>query len=271
MTDSVHLRAHAALMECEPEAKAAAAAALHADWTAGALAAGEAPPPERVAVPGRPPRPSLVPPRRLPSRGLGTQEGRRALVHAIAHIEFNAINLALDAVYRFRGMPPAFYRDWLQVAVEEARHFALLRGRLRELGRDYGDYPAHDGLWQAALETDGDVLLRMALVPRVLEARGLDVTPEMMRRLQAAGDTATVAVLEVILREEIGHVAIGSRWYHHECERRGLDPVPTFVALLRRHMKGRIKGPFHRHARLQAGFSEQELAALAALDAPARS
>lgn len=271
MTESVHLGAHAALMECDPDAKAAAAAHLYAAWTAGELAVGAAPPPEPVPAPGRPPRPLLVPPRRLPARGLGSEEGRRALVHAITHIEFNAINLALDAVYRFRDMPPAYYEDWLRVAVEEARHFAMLRGRLRELGRDYGDYPAHDGLWQAAVETDGDVLLRMALVPRVLEARGLDVTPEMMRRLEAAGDEATVAVLQVILREEIGHVAVGSRWYHYVCEQRGLDPVPTFLALLRRHMKGRIKGPFHRRARLQAGFSEQELAALAALDTPARS
>ncbi|MEJ2654165.1 MAG: ferritin-like domain-containing protein [Acidihalobacter sp.] len=149
----------------------------------------------------------------MPRRGLGTREGRAALVHAVAHIEFNAINLALDAVYRFRSLPRAYYDDWLRVADEEARHFMLLADRLTDFGMRYGDLPAHNGLWEMAVKTADDWLLRMALVPRVLEARGLDVTPGMIERLRQAGDMETVAALEVILREEVGHVAIGSRWF----------------------------------------------------------
>ncbi|MGD9410059.1 MAG: ferritin-like domain-containing protein, partial [Thiohalocapsa sp.] len=175
-----------------------------------------------AAAPGRPTRPELVAPRDLPKRGLDVPEGRAALVHAVAHIEFNAINLAWDAVQRFPAMPAAFALDWARVADDEARHFAMLRQRLRELGYDYGDFPAHDGLWQMAEATAGDALARMALVPRVLEARGLDVTPGMIARLERVGDEATAACLQVILREEVEHVAIGSRWFRWLCEQRGL-------------------------------------------------
>lgn len=235
-------------------------------WRAGALSLMQDAPPASIGEPGRPAQPVLVAPRELPQRKLSGLEGRAALIHAIAHIEFNAINLAWDAVYRFRGMPPRFYDDWVRVADEEAYHFCLLRTRLHELGYDYGGFKAHDGLWETALDTAHDVLVRMALVPRVLEARGLDVTPGIMARLRAAGDEETVALLEIILRDEIGHVEIGSRWFRWVCAQRGIAPEATFQTLIGQYLKGRIKGPFHREARLQAGFSEQELALLAALD-----
>jgi uncharacterized ferritin-like protein (DUF455 family) len=184
-------------------------------------------------------------------------------VHAIAHIEFNAINLALDAAYRFRDMPPEYHGDWLSVAADEARHFRLLQDRLAELGISYGDFPAHNGLWEMAEKTADRCLVRMALVPRVLEARGLDVTPGMIERLAAAGDHATVAVLRVILAEEVRHVAIGTRWFRYCCEREGLEPSATFLDLLERRHAGTVRGPFNLEARYAAGFSRQEMAALA--------
>jgi uncharacterized ferritin-like protein (DUF455 family) len=217
------------------------------------------------ADPGRPPRPVLVAPRQLHQRGLDQPEGRAALIHAVAHIEFNAINLAWDAVQRFPEMPADFACDWASVADDEARHFTLLRDRLLALGWDYGDFAAHDGLWTMARATAHDVLARMALVPRVLEARGLDVTPGMIVRLRRAGDDATAACLEVILREEVRHVAIGSHWFRWLCDRRGLDPQETYFRLLSEHLGGRVRCPLNRPARLAAGFDEAELARLEAL------
>lgn len=213
---------------------------------------------------GRPQRPQLVAHSRLPRRGLGTPKGRAAFVHAIAHIEFNAINLAWDAVARFAGMPGDYYREWAMVAADEARHFALLAEHLRGLGFVYGDFDAHDGLWEAARKTAHDCLLRMALVPRVLEARGLDVAPQMIERLQAVGDAAGADILRLILREEVAHVATGTRWFHWLCRERGLDPERTFLALVAEHMPGAVKGELHRSARRQAGFSELELDGLGA-------
>lgn len=236
---------------------------LRNDWQAGRLfPASDAGEPAPIGVPGRPDRPRLVAPRELVHRKLTTAEGRAALIHSIAHIEFNAINLALDAVYRFRGLPLDYYSDWLRVAEEEARHFEMLRARLQGLGHDYGDFPAHDGLWEMAVDTAHDHMIRMALVPRVLEARGLDVTPSMLERLRSVGDLETVAILERILEEEIGHVAIGSRWFQYACAQRGLEPEPTFLALLGHYMKGRLRGPFNVDARLVAGFSATEIKAL---------
>ena len=211
---------------------------------------------------GRPERPRLVPPRELARRGLGSADGRAALVHAVAHIEFNAVNLAWDAVYRFRGLPVDYYRDWVGVAADEARHFALLTARLAELGHAYGDFDAHDGLWDMAMRTADACLARMALVPRVLEARGLDVTPGMIERLRNVGDTATVAILETILDEEVAHVAAGSRWFAWCCAREGLDPQVTFQQLLETHLRGGMRGPFNIDARLRAGFTPAELARL---------
>ena len=224
-----------------------------------------APVPEPVGAPGRPARPRLVSARQVPQRGLGSAEGRAALVHAVAHIEFNAINLAWDAVYRFRGMPGDYYRDWASCAHDEARHFALLSTRLAELDHAYGDFDAHNGLWEMAEKTAHSDTARMALVPRVLEARGLDVTPGMIERLRHAGDERTIAVLEVILREEVAHVAAGTRWYRWCCERDGIDPFETFFDLLRDYLGVSLRGPFNRPARLEAGFVEAELDRLATL------
>ncbi len=207
--------------------------------------------------PGRPVRPLLVSPRTVAARGLGSAAGRAALCHAVAHIEFNAINLALDAAWRFSELPDSYYADWISVAQDEARHFLMMRERLLQLGHDYGDLPAHNGLWEAAEKTAHDVLVRMACVPRVLEARGLDVTPNMISRLREVGDLETVAVLEVILADEVGHVAIGSRWFQYCCQQRGLDPVPTFRRLLAEH--GIIlRPPFNHEARARAGFVTAE-------------
>lgn len=262
MSQNLFVRALEALLEADPATKQARVQALRRDWQAGRLVPGDDGPVRAIAVPGRPVRPVLVAPRELRQRKLSSPLGRAVLIHALAHIEFNAINLALDAVYRFRAMPADFYGDWLRVAAEEAEHFGLLRERLRGLGHDYGDFPAHNGLWEMACQTADDVLVRMALVPRVLEARGLDVTPDMMRRLAEVGDEDTVAILRIIFRDEIGHVEIGSRWFRHCCARRGLEPLATFRALLEQHMPGRIKGPFAEQARGQAGFDAEEMALL---------
>ncbi len=242
---------HAALVETDPAEKCARVAALRV----GGPDLGDADP---RPVPGRPPRPLLVHPHEVPRRALGSLPGRAALLHAVAHIEFNAINLALDAGWRFGQMPPAYYEDWLSVARDESHHFAMVSDRLRGLGFDYGDFTAHDGLWEAAEKTAHDVLLRMALVPRVLEARGLDVTPGMIHRLRQVGDLESVAVLEVILREEVRHVAIGSRWFRHLCAQRGLEPAATFVALLAEHGI-RLRPPLNLEARRAAGFVDAEL------------
>lgn len=238
----------------------AAAAAIAADRLS--ILTTTAPLP--IGVPGRPQRPHLVAPRQLAQRGLGSDAGRAALVHAIAHIEFNAINLAWDAVYRFRDMPVAYYFDWVQVAADEARHFALLTGRLHELGFAYGDFDAHDGLWDMAMRTADSCLARMALVPRVLEARGLDVTPGMIERLRGVGDEATVGILETILREEVAHVAAGSRWFAWCCAREGVDAQATFRTLLETRLAGGLRGPFNNEARLRAGFAPAELEYLVA-------
>ncbi len=221
--------------------------------------------PEPIRAPGRPERLRVVSPRDLPQRGLGTPEGRANFLHAIAHIEFNAINLAWDAVYRFRNMPAEFYADWASVADDEARHFELLVQRLRELGHDYGDFQAHNGLWEMAEKTADSCLARMALVPRVLEARGLDVTPGMIARLRNLGDNASADILAVILCEEIRHVAIGSHWFAWCCQREGREPEATFIDLIRDTAKASIRGPFNFPARAEAGFSDSEMAMLAAL------
>ena len=254
----------ACLRQDEPALKLAWVA-----WLADNAGALDPRPPAQPAAalerPGRPPRPRLVAPRDVPQRGLGTVEGRAALLHAIAHIEFNAINLALDAAWRFRDLPPDFVADWISVAADEARHFRLLQVRLAALGYAYGDFDAHDGLWEMACKTADSVLARMALVPRVLEARGLDVTPGMIARLRGLGDHASVAVLQTILAEEVRHVAIGSRWFAWCCAREGCEPQATFLDLLRGNARGSLRGPFNRMARLQAGFDDAELVAIARL------
>jgi uncharacterized ferritin-like protein (DUF455 family) len=218
---------------------------------------------EPSSVPGRPARPRLVPPSAVPQRSAHTRPGRAALLHAVAHIEANAIRLALDAAWRFAGLPPDYYRDWLRVAAEEALHFSLLAEHLATLGCTYGDHDAHDGLWTMVEATKHDALARMALVPRTLEARGLDATPPMQARLARAGDARAVEILDVILRDEVGHVAIGNRWYRWLCERDGVDPVAHYDLLAERHRAPRPRPPFNHAARRRAGFTEAELLALA--------
>ena len=265
--NDLHAAAKAVLDCGDIAGKPAAARALATAFRDGELAADAAsPPPAAIAMPGRPPTPKLVHPRDLPRRGFGSTEGRAAFIHAVAHIEFNAIDLACDAIHRFRGMPAEYYADWVQVADDEARHFILLRTRLRDFGHDYGDFDAHNGLWEMAEKTADDGLARMALVPRVLEARGLDVTPGMIVKLRSLGDDETADILEVILREEVAHVAAGSRWYRWHCERAGVEPRPRFRELLVEYAGGVLHGPFNMEARLAAGFDADELATLRALD-----
>lgn len=269
-TDPVDLFAAAelCLASADPQRKCALTQRFAQAILCGELSRPPAPSaPAPIASPGRPAKPRLVAPRELAQRGFGSAEGRAALVHAVAHIEFNAINLAWDAVYRFRDLPDDYYRDWARVAADEARHFGLLSARLAEFGHVYGDFDAHDGLWDMAVRTADSCLARMALVPRVLEARGLDVTPGMIERLRGVSDQATVDVLEVILHEEVAHVAAGSRWFAWCCAREGVEPQATFRRLLETHLRGGLRGPFNVDARLRAGFTAIELDRLAELAA----
>jgi len=243
----------------DPFEKASAAQALYKQWSANELDVTSLNEPERIFNPGRPERPWLVDPRQVPKRGFNSRQGLVKLAHAIAHIEFNAINLALDAAYRFRGMPHDFYTDWLRVAAEESSHFVMLAEYLENNDTQYGDYDAHNGLWEMALKTDHDVMVRMALVPRVLEARGLDVTPAMIGKLDKAGEQQLVDILKIIHGEEIGHVLIGTRWFNSVCEQRALSPRIIFTELLDKYMKGAVFGPFDEASRIQAGFTEDEM------------
>lgn len=267
MKPSVYDAAYVCLMQADVEQKLRAVQQLHDDWQHGKLSRQTtAQPVQETLVPGRPAKPELVHPRKVKHRKLTSVAGRMALLHAVAHIEFNAINLALDAAYRFREMPDDYYTDWLKVAAEEAYHFGLMRDRMALLDGAYGDMPAHNGLWEQACKTADDVLVRMALVPRVLEARGLDVTPPMIEKLRAVGDNETIAVLEIILRDEVGHVRIGSHWYRYCCEQAGLEPEAHFRTLLREVMKAPLRGPFYEEGRLLAGFSAEEMAQLRLLE-----
>jgi uncharacterized ferritin-like protein (DUF455 family) len=244
----------AILKTAEPAAKAALSAALAARWRAGRAPIGPAVPPPR---PARPARPLLLPPREMPKRrNFGSLAGRIALLHALAHIELNAIDLAWDLIARFGdpALPRAFFDDWVGVAAEEALHFGLLAERLEVFAAAYGDLPAHDGLWEAAAATAHDLPARLAIVPLVLEARGLDVTPEMIGRLERAGDPASAAILQRIYRDEIGHVAAGVRWFHYCCGACGRDPQATFHAAVRDYFVGALKPPFNHAARAAAGF-----------------
>jgi len=244
------------VLQADPYQKAAAARALDAQGlldTAAVIATPE-------GIPGRPARPELVPYTAVKARSMHTLEGRAALIHALAHIELNAIDLALDIVWRFADMPEAFYRQWTVVANEEALHFELLRDHLHTLGFAYGDFPAHQALWDMAQKTQHDLLARLAIVPRTLEARGLDASPPIRAKLVAAGDHRAGAILDVILRDEIGHVAIGNHWYHQQCHERGLEPIATYAELAERYRAPRLRGPFNLEARRAAGFSDAEMA-----------
>lgn len=255
--DTLTDRAIAVLRTAEPREKANAARYLAADWAAGAIAGvGAATPPPR---PSRPARPDLLPPARMPRRRINRGiAGRVALLHALAHIELNAIDLAVDIVARFAReprLPAAFFDDWIGVAADEARHFLMLEDRLVSLGAAYGDLAAHDGLWEAAENTAGDLLARLAVVPLVLEARGLDVTPAMIEKLMVVEDPESAAILQAIHDDEISHVAAGRRWFEHLCAARGLDPVASFHNLVRRYFRGDLKPPFNTSSRAAAGLA----------------
>lgn len=260
----LYRRVEAALLCPEPTQKRAFTDAVHAAWRAGELAVDPGSEILPLDDPGRPPAPRLVDPRRLARRGSATPQGRVRLLHAFAHIEFNAINIALDAVYRYRELPRRFIDDWLGVAADEARHFGLLAAELERRGSHYGACDAHAGLWDMVCRTRDSALERMALVPRVLEARGLDVTPGLIAKFRQAGDSAAAVILETIYRDEIGHVRIGNDWYRYLCREAGVDPELTFRRLIGTHLHGRLRGPFNREARLAAGFDAAEIEALEA-------
>ena len=262
VTDNLFERALYCLLLDDPKLKVEATHALQKSWSAGELNLRPLAEIKQIAAAGRPAKPELVDPREVPRRNFSSLKGRLTLVHAIAHIEFNAINLALDAVYRFQHMPEQYYSDWCRVAAEEALHFTMLSDYLEQHGMAYGDLTAHNGLWEMAVKTDFDVMTRMALVPRVLEARGLDVTPTMIEKLQSSGDTQLISILQKIFDEEIGHVKIGSYWYKALCDDRNLEPQKTFFELIEKYMKGAKFGPFETQARLDAGFSHEEMQSL---------
>lgn len=255
---SLRNKALTALLISDPAQKVAAVAELSEILVIDCHVEIQAP----EGIPGRPPQPLLVPPQQVKPRSMGSPQGRAALIHSLAHIEFNAINLALDILWRFAGLPEDFYRDWARVAREEAYHFGLLEGHLRALGYQYGDMPAHDGLWEMAERTRDDLLARLALVPRTLEARGLDASPIVRDKLAGAGDLAAAAIIDIILRDEIGHVAVGNHWYRYECERQDADPITRFAELATDYRAPRLRGPFNLTARREAGFTDEELEAL---------
>lgn len=246
-----------------PSAKVAGVMDVASLWRDGSIAldfnAGLKP---LQTIPGQPDKPELVPPMQVKKRAMNTSEGRAILIHALAHIEFNAINLALDAIWRFPEMPREYYEDWLKVAAEEAYHFSLLNAHLESLGYAYGDFPAHNSLWEMAEKTKGDILARIALVPRTMEARGLDATPALRAKLAQAGDVKAAEILDIILRDEIGHVAIGNRWFNYLCEQRGLQAIATYEKLAVDYQAPTLRGPFNIEARRMAGFTEAELALL---------
>lgn len=253
------------LSERTPDIKSAGVFRLAEDWSSGLLAIT----PDTTLqpcrpIPGLPPKPVLVPAKSVKRRTMQSIEGRAALIHALAHIEFNAINLALDAIWRFPGMPQDYYTDWLQVAAEEALHFNLLASHLGALGYQYGDFPAHGSLWEMADKTSHDILARIALIPRTMEARGLDASPMLRHKLAQAGDLDGAAILDIILRDEIGHVRIGNHWYNWLCEQRRLEPVITYATLTLTYGMPPLRGPFNLDARRAAGFTDNELAALTA-------
>ena len=207
-----------------------------------------------------PDKPVLLPPRDMPKRKIGSPEGVAAFFHAIAHVEFVAIYLAWDLLYRFRGLPEQFYQDWLKVADEEAQHFELIRLHLKTLKVNYGDLPAHNGLWDHAKDTADDLLARLAMVPRCMEARGLDVTPAIIAKFKNVGDDASVILLERILTDEVGHVERGSYWFKWVCEQQGFEPEAKYRQLIKQYYQGgKPKGPFNREMRIIAGFSNAEL------------
>ena len=261
-SNNIFEQAYYCLLLDDPKQKVAATLALYKSCLQSELNFRPLAEVRPVTVPGRPQQPRLVDPKEVPRRGFNSLKSRLALVHAIVHIEFNAINLALDAVYRFQHMPLQYYMDWCRVAAEEAEHFTMLSDYLEKHGMSYGDQNAHNGLWEMAVKTDFDVMVRMALVPRVLEARGLDVTPSMIEKLRCIGEFELIPILEKIFTDEIGHVKIGTHWFNTLCHERQLQPRQTFIQLIEKYMAGAKFGPFETEARLEAGFTEDEMQSL---------
>ncbi|MCW8880838.1 MAG: ferritin-like domain-containing protein [Sedimenticola sp.] len=254
----------------DPDEKLDATLSVVADWDAGNLSLEGDDEPIAFAVPGRLDRPILVAPQQVSKRGFGSVAKRASLIHSLAHIELTAVNLAWDTIYRFRGMPRDYYADWVKCAGEESKHFFALRDQLRAMGFDYGDFTAHDELWGSAVETGHDLMDRMGIVHRVFEARALDVVPQTRAKFLELGDSKTASILTMIANEEIGHVSAGTRWFRYRCEQEGLEPDATFFQLLQQYLGNFPKGPFNRDARLQCGFSENELARLESEDAAFR-
>jgi len=217
---------------------------------------------KELTLPGRPQKPELVTPLAVPKRKMDTLEGRLSLLHSLAHIEFNAMNLALDAIWRFPDMPTQYYADWLKVAKEEAYHFSLIEDHLQSVGVAYGDFPAHNSLWEMVERTADAVIARMALVPRTMEARGLDAVPAIRDRFKQIKDAQVVEILEIILRDEVGHVLIGNQWFNFLCAKEGLSPIKTYQDLAKAYRAPVLKGPFNLEARKQAGFTTEELSLL---------
>ncbi len=261
MTDqprSLRAFAIAVVREPVPARKVELARQAARDWQAGALPAILSPTkPVFPTFPGRPDKPELRSFRDMPRRRPGSKSGLVALVHSLAHIELNALDMSFDLVARFchLELPRSFLDGAVRVGLEEARHFEMINERLQELGAGYGDLPAHGGLWEATRNTRHDVLARLAIVPLVLEARGLDVSPAMIEQVRKAGETATAASMEIIYRDEITHVAFGARWFKYICEQQGLDPTTRFQSLVQKYFKGPLKPPFNEEARQMAGLS----------------
>lgn len=263
--DSVELResAMAWLVSTNPICKAEGVTHLYKAWHGSQISLNvtsllSAP----VNIPGRPEKPVLVSPLTVEKRSMRTADGRAALIHALAHIEFNAINLALDAIWRFANMPQDYYADWLKVAAEEAYHFTLLNNHLQSIGYQYGDFTGHNSLWEMAERTQSDVLARMALVPRTMEARGLDACPALRNKFAQVGDIEVTKILDIILRDEIGHVAIGNTWFNWLCRKNEVEPIATYKTLAQQYQAPTLRKPFNLEARRKAGFTEAELALL---------
>ncbi|ERM03894.1 rhamnosyltransferase [Brucella abortus S99] len=246
-----------AISACDLDEKVRLARETASRWFARALSVRSPLDPPLPERPGRPEKPELVPPRMLKKRSLNTEHGRIALMHALAHIELNAIDLALDIVARFavKPIPRSFFDGWMKVADDEARHFTLLRNRLKSLGADYGDMPGHDGLWQSAHQTRNDLEARLAVVPLILEARGLDVTPSLLEKMIETGDHETAAFLNIIYNDEKTHVAVGAKWFRFFCARNRIDPAARFRELVRANFRGELKPPFNELARAEAGLT----------------
>jgi len=257
--NNIYLHAKNCFLAADPEEKAALTVDAASSWFAGDLDWKEGEPVELLNEPGRLDKPEIVMPKDVGKRKLGSQVGRAALIHSLAHIELTAVNLAWDTIYRYRDMPKEYYNDWVQCAREEAGHFIMLRDRLRDMGFDYGSFPAHNELWKMAINTADDLMDRMGVVHRVFEARALDVIPGSLKKFEKFNDTEMIKTLTIICNDEVGHVSSGTRWFHYRCKQENLDPDTTFFRLLEKYLSGPLAGPFNRQDRLKAGFSESEM------------